>query len=110
SYRTIANIFKWLTLVLLAYVIAAFLARPNWPAVLQASFWPPVNFSHDYLMTLVAILGTTISPYLFFWQAAQEVEEDKALGRSSVGQRSGATTKELRIARTDTVTGMSYSN
>ena len=110
SYRMIANIFKWLTLVLLAYVIAAFLARPNWSGVLQASFRPPVNFSHDYLMTIVAILGTTISPYLFFWQASQEVEEDKAGGKRSVGQRTGATTKELRIARTDTVTGMSYSN
>jgi Mn2+/Fe2+ NRAMP family transporter len=110
SYRTIANIFKWLTLVLLAYVIAAFLARPNWLAVLQASFRPPVNVSHDYLMTIVAILGTTISPYLFFWQASQEVEEDKAAGKRSVGRRTGATAKELRIARTDTVTGMSYSN
>lgn len=110
SYRMIANIFKWLTLVLLAYVIAAFLARPNWLAVLQASFRPPVNFSHDYLMTIVAILGTTISPYLFFWQASQEVEEEKAAGKRSVGQRTGATAKELRIARTDTVTGMSYSN
>ncbi len=110
SYRAIANIFKWLTLVLFAYVIAAFLARPNWSAVLRASLWPQFNFSHDYLMTLVAILGTTISPYLFFWQAAQEVEEEKAEGKKTVGQRMGATAKELRLARTDTVIGMSFSN
>jgi NRAMP (natural resistance-associated macrophage protein)-like metal ion transporter len=110
SYRAMANIFKWLTLVLLAYVLAAFLARPNWLEVMRSSFWPRLNFSHDYLMTLVAILGTTISPYLFFWLAAQEVEEEKAGGKTSLSQRTGATTKELRNARTDTITGMSLSN
>ncbi len=110
SYRLIANIFKWLTLVLFAYVIAAFLARPHWPTVLRTSLWPQINFSHDYLMTLVAILGTTISPYLFFWQAAQEVEEEKAEGKKTVGQRMGATPEKLRMARTDTVIGMSFSN
>ena len=110
SYRTMANIFKWLTLVLLAYVISAFLAHPHWPTVLKASFWPQFNFSHDYLMTFVAILGTTISPYLFFWQAAQEVEEEKAEGKKTVGQRMGATPEKLRMARTDTIIGMSFSN
>jgi len=110
SYRIMASIFKWLTLVLLAYVIAAFLAHPDWRAVVHASVLPPINLSHDYLMTLVAILGTTISPYLFFWQAAQEVEEEKAEGKNTVGQRIGATERELKNARTDTITGMSFSN
>jgi NRAMP (natural resistance-associated macrophage protein)-like metal ion transporter len=110
SYRTIARIFKWLTLVLFAYVASALLARPDWPAVLEASFWPRFRLDRSYLMMLVAILGTTISPYLFFWQAAQEVEEDKSEGKRSVGRRMGATTQELRAARTDTVVGMSFSN
>lgn len=109
SYRTIARIFKWLTLVLFAYVAAAFLARPDWGAVLRATFVPRLSLDSRYLMTLVAIFGTTISPYLFFWQAAQEVEEEKAAGRSTLRQRIGASTEELRDARTDVVTGMTIS-
>ena len=110
SYRTIARIFKWLTLVLFAYIVAAVLAKPEWPAVLEASFRPRFSLDRHYLMMLVAILGTTISPYLFFWQAAQEVEEDKAAGKLTVAERTGATAEELRAARTDTVVGMSFSN
>jgi NRAMP (natural resistance-associated macrophage protein)-like metal ion transporter len=110
SYRTIARVFKWLTMVLLAYVITAFLARPNWGAVLRATFIPHVEWSKDYIAVLVGILGTTISPYLFFWQAAQEVEEDKDHGKATVAQRRGSTNKELSIARTDVFTGMLLSN
>ncbi len=106
SYRTMANIFKWITLVLFAYVISAFLARPHWPAVLQETFRPRLHFNREYLMTLVAILGTTISPYLFFWQAAQLVEEEKAAGRLTLGQRKGATREELRGMHADVITGM----
>ena len=96
SYRNIARIFKWLTLVLFAYVIAAFLARPDWGSVLRATAIPEMHWSHEYLQVLVAIFGTSISPYLFFWQAAQEVEEEKAQGRSTVAERRGATSKEIR--------------
>jgi NRAMP (natural resistance-associated macrophage protein)-like metal ion transporter len=110
SYRTMARIFKWLTMVLFAYVITAFLAHPNWPAVLRASFIPHVEWSKQYLAVLVGILGTTISPYLFFWQAAQEVEEDRDHGKTTVAQRKGSTNEELRIARTDVITGMLLSN
>jgi NRAMP (natural resistance-associated macrophage protein)-like metal ion transporter len=110
SYRQIARIFKWLTLVLFAYVLAAFLARPEWRAVLYATVVPHIEWSNGYLATFVGILGTTISPYLFFWQAAQEVEEDRAAGRRTVQQRRGATDAELRRARTDVVTGMAFSN
>lgn len=109
SYRTIARVFKWLTLVLFAYVAAAFLARPDWWSVLRATFIPHLSFDSRYLTTLVAILGTTISPYLFFWQASQEVEEEKAVGRVTVGQRVGASDQELRDAREDVVTGMTIS-
>ncbi|HEV8673163.1 MAG TPA: Nramp family divalent metal transporter, partial [Methylomirabilota bacterium] len=110
SYRTIARIFKWLTLVLFAYVAAAFLAHPDWGAVLRATLVPRMEWSPDYLATLVAILGTTISPYLFFWQASQEVEEERAHGRRTVSQRKGATDAELRRARTDVLAGMFFSN
>ena len=110
SYRQIARIFKWLTLVLFAYVITAFLSQPDWSAVLKATFVPHIEWSSAFLATFVGILGTTISPYLFFWQASQEVEDERAQGRISVEQREGATDKELRIARTDVITGMFFSN
>jgi NRAMP (natural resistance-associated macrophage protein)-like metal ion transporter len=110
SYRQIVRIFKWLTLVLFAYVLTAFLAHPEWPAVLHASALPHVEWSNGFLAIFVGILGTTISPYLFFWQAAQEVEEDRAAGRRTVQQRRGATDAELQRARTDVMTGMFFSN
>ena len=110
SYRLMARIFKWLTLVLFAYVAAAFLSHPNWNNVLRATFIPHVEWSKDYISVLVAILGTTISPYLFFWQAAQEVEEDRDHGKTTVAQRKGATNKELRAAKRDVITGMLLSN
>jgi NRAMP (natural resistance-associated macrophage protein)-like metal ion transporter len=110
SYRRIARIFKWLTLVLFAYVLAAFLARPDWGAVLRATLVPHVEWTNRYLAVFVGILGTTISPYLFFWQAAQEVEEDRAAGRRTVRQRRGATDEDLRRVRTDVLTGMFFSN
>src|SRR6185436_21036475 len=68
SYRLISGVFKWLTLALFAYIGAAFLAKPNWHEVISATFVPRLSFDKTYLTTLVAILGTTISPYLFFWQ------------------------------------------
>jgi Mn2+/Fe2+ NRAMP family transporter len=110
SYARIARVFKWLTLVLFAYVLAGFLSKPDWAAVLRATFLPHVEFSRAYLSVFVAILGTSISPYLFFWQAAQEVEEERAMGRKNVKMRKGATPEELRKARTDVVAGMALSN
>lgn len=109
SYRHIARVFKWLTLVLFAYVVAAFLSHPTWSEVLRATFVPHLEWSVSYIATFVAILGTTISPYLFFWQAAQEVEEERSLGRRTVRSRRGATDDELRAARTDVVTGMIFA-
>ncbi len=110
SYRAIARIFKWMTLVLFAYVITAFLARPDWFQVLRATFIPHVEWTRSYLSVLVGILGTTISPYLFFWQAAQEVEEDRERGKVTVAQRRGSTDQELVAATKDVVTGMLFSN
>jgi NRAMP (natural resistance-associated macrophage protein)-like metal ion transporter len=110
SYRRIASIFKWLTLVLFAYVIAAFLAHPDCGAVLRSTFVPHIEWTSGYIATFVGILGTTISPYLFFWQATQEVEEERDSGRTTVAQRKGATDGELRSSRTDVLTGMFFSN
>jgi len=109
SYHRIARIFKWLTLVLFAYIITAFLANADWGAVLRSTFLPRIEWSRAYLSVLVGILGTTISPYLFFWQAAQEVEEERAMGRT-LAQRKGATDEELRKCAEDVVTGMFFSN
>jgi NRAMP (natural resistance-associated macrophage protein)-like metal ion transporter len=110
SYRALARVFKWLTLVLFAYVITAFLAHPDWWAVLRDTFVPDIRWSGEYLSVLVGILGTSISPYLFFWQAAQEVEEERADGKNTVAKRQGATDAELRRARTDVLVGMFFSN
>ena len=109
SYRAIARVFKWLTLVLLAYVVTAFVARVDWRLALHATLVPQVEWSRAFFSVLVAILGTTISPYLFFWQAAQEVEEERAMGRD-LAHRQGATSAELGSARTDVLTGMFASN
>ncbi len=109
SYRTIARLFKWLTLVLFAYVGAAVLSHPSWPEVVRFTVVPRIEWSSTFLSVCVAILGTTISPYLFFWQAAQEVEEERARGRNQAARR-GATADELRRSRTDVLTGMFFSN
>ena len=109
SYRTIARVFKWLTLVLLAYVVTAFVARVDWRIALHATLIPHIEWSRKFFSVLVAILGTTISPYLFFWQAAQEVEEERAMGRN-LARRRGATREELNACRTDVITGMFASN
>ena len=110
SYATFARWLQWLTAVLIAYVVTAFLAAPDWRQVLAATFVPRLAWDSVYMTTAVAVLGTTISPYLFFWQASHEVEAEKALGRHSVAQRRGATAHELADARVDVATGMFFSN
>ena len=110
SYASFAQYLKWLTAVLFAYVVTAFLARPDWRQVVLATFVPRLGWDSLYVTTMVAVLGTTISPYLFFWQASQEVEEEKAQGRRTVAQRRGATAHELADARLDVATGMFFSN
>ncbi len=109
SYRLIARVFKWLTIVLFAYVLTSFYSHIEWKYALEKTFVPHLEWSRGFLSVLVAILGTTISPYLFFWQAAEEVEEERTKGRTAAG-RKGATVEELKSARADTVTGMFFSN
>src|SRR5262245_25635076 len=108
-YHQIAAVLKWLALVLFAYVVAAFDTRPDWGAVLRAAVapsWP----SRGEWGALVAILGTTISPYLFFWQASQEVEEEKAMGRRMLVRREGASARDLADRRLDVGVGTFFSN
>jgi NRAMP (natural resistance-associated macrophage protein)-like metal ion transporter len=109
SYKLIARTFKWLTLVLFAYVLASFYAHIDWRHALAVTLVPHLEWSRGFLAVLVAILGTTISPYLFFWQAAEEVEEGRTKSRT-LTERKGATEADLRGARVDTIAGMFFSN
>jgi NRAMP (natural resistance-associated macrophage protein)-like metal ion transporter len=110
AYVTLARYLKWLTAALLAYVITAFLVKPDWGEVARATVIPHMRWDALYVTTMVAVLGTTISPYLFFWQASHEVEEEKAQGRRTVAARRGASAHELADARLDVTTGMLFSN
>jgi NRAMP (natural resistance-associated macrophage protein)-like metal ion transporter len=110
SYKLIATIFKWLTLALFAYIGSALYARPQLRAVLQGTFMPRLALDAHFMTNLVAILGTTISPYLFFWQASNEVEEEISMGRRTLQAREGATRTELKYAGWDVTTGMFVSN
>lgn len=101
SYRKFADILKLLTLVLFAYVISGILAKPDWHAVLSATFVPIIGFNRTGLAVMVAIMGTTLSPYMLFWQASEEVEE-LAVGDGE-SERSG------RRQLIDTVVGMFYA-
>ena len=109
-YHQIANVLKWLVLVLFAYPITAFVVGADWGRVMRDTLVPSVPHTRDEWSTLVAILGTTISPYLFFWQASEEVEEEKAAGQSTLAQRRGATLKELELRNIDVGVGAFFSN
>lgn len=110
SYELIRNIFRWLALALLSYVVSAVLAKPDVALVLQGTLLPKIQFSREYLSILVAIIGTTLSAYLYTWQSNQEVEEEIAEGRTSLEDRKGATHSELRQSRRDILIGMTFSN
>ena len=110
SYELIRNIFRWLALSLLAYVGAAILAKPDLLEVIKGTLIPTIRFDAQFLSLLVAVIGTTLSAYLYTWQSNQEVEEEIAMGRRRLVQRQGATKKELKATRTDVVTGMFFSN
>jgi NRAMP (natural resistance-associated macrophage protein)-like metal ion transporter len=110
SYRLIAKVFRWLTLALFAYIGSVFFAHPDALAVLKGTFIPTLQWNSTFIATLVAILGTTISPYLFFWQSSQEVDEEISKGRTNLQQRKGATDKELTFAAWDVNIGMLLSN
>ena len=107
-YRKLAPVLKWLTLFLFAYVIAVFLVRVPWTQVLYDLVIPKLQWTSGYWMMIVALLGTTISPYLFFWQASQEVEELRLQG-GGLGT-DAEIRKDLRRVKRDTYVGMFFSN
>jgi Mn2+/Fe2+ NRAMP family transporter len=110
SYELIRNIFRWLALTLLAYVGAAILAKPDLLEVIKGTLIPTVRFDQKFLSLLVAVIGTTLSAYLYTWQSNQEVEEEIAMGRRRLSDRKGATRKELQHTKTDVISGMFFSN
>jgi NRAMP (natural resistance-associated macrophage protein)-like metal ion transporter len=109
SYALIFRVFKLLTLALFAYIITAIIAHPSLLSTLKATVVPTIQFNKNFLGIVVAILGTTISPYLFFWQASSEVEEMKAAGAKTEQERQGVTRRELKAARIDVAIGMLFS-
>ena len=109
-YAKYAHYLKWLAMVLLAYVASAILAHLNWGQVLHSSITPSIHWSRDQLLLICAILGTTISPYLFFWQTSQEVEEQILVGKTSIASRQGSDKKTITNMRVDVWSGMLLSN
>lgn len=104
-YQKIANILKWLCLVLLLYIIVPFMVKADWAAVAKHTFVPEIHWNKDYIQILVAILGTTISPYLFFWQATMSAEDVKVKkGTVLVNKRM------LSEVKADVLFGMGASN
>jgi NRAMP (natural resistance-associated macrophage protein)-like metal ion transporter len=109
-YARYAKYLKWLALVLFAYISSAILAHLNWGDVLHHAITPSITFNKEQLLIICAILGTTISPYLFFWQTSQEVEEAVQQGRTSIASRRGTTPEALKTMRVDVWSGMILSN
>jgi Mn2+/Fe2+ NRAMP family transporter len=110
SYRLIRNIFRGLALSLLAYVVSAFLSHPRLADVARGTLSPTVHFDRSTLTILVAIIGSSLSAYLFTWQSNEEVEEKEAAGKHSGYQRRGTTEAELTSSRWDVIFGMLFSN
>lgn len=111
SYAKYARLLKWLAMVLFAYIASAILAHLNWAEVLKHTALPSITFSKDQIILICAILGTTISPYLFFWQTSQEVEEQILHGNVTIEKRQNAVEKKMvKDMRTDVWSGMLLSN
>jgi NRAMP (natural resistance-associated macrophage protein)-like metal ion transporter len=110
SYRMLSTVLKYLCLTLLAYVVTAFVVQPHWGEVLRAAVIPQFRFEGSWLTTVVGVLGTTITPYLFFWQASLMVEQDKEEGNLTLADRRGASESDIKGAHLDVNIGMLASN
>lgn len=110
SYRVIADVIKVLTLALFAYVVTAFVVHPPWGEVFRSFVVPHIEWNKAWLTTAMGVLGTTITPYLFFWQSALMVEEERDIGRLTLAERRGASRKEIEFAHLDVNVGMIASN
>jgi NRAMP (natural resistance-associated macrophage protein)-like metal ion transporter len=110
SYVLIRNVFRWLALLLLSYVGAALLAKPDLKEVLWGTFVPTIQLNRDFLMMVVAVIGTTLSAYIYSWQSNEEVEEKIAAGAQKLRDREGASDDDLKSSGRDVLVGMIFSN
>lgn len=109
-YKKYARYLKWLVITLFSYIITGFIIHMDWSVLFHDSLIPHITFSKDQILLITAIIGTTISPYLFFWQTSQEVEEEIEEGKMTVHSRRGTNGAEIKKMRTDIWTGMFLSN
>jgi Mn2+/Fe2+ NRAMP family transporter len=108
-YHQYSRVLKWLTLSLFAYIGVLLAVRSDWPAALRGMVWP-TNLGKDAILTVVALFGTTISPYLFFWQSSQEAEEIRDEGQRALKYAPRRAPRQFRRIRIDTLVGMAFSN
>jgi NRAMP (natural resistance-associated macrophage protein)-like metal ion transporter len=106
QYHSYAKFLKWLALSVFAYIITGLIVHPNWINIIGKAFIPSVKFNNEYIFALIAIFGTTITPYLFFWQASEEVEENKLFKKIGQCFSHG----RIHRMRTDVYTGMLLAN
>ncbi|MCL4359758.1 divalent metal cation transporter [Patescibacteria group bacterium] len=109
SYRVYARILKWLCLSLIAYPLTVFIVTQPWPVILRATFVPHIELSFGFLFIITGVLGTTISPYMFFWQASEETEEERAAHMTHRDKPPSVTDAFIRRMRTDNLLGMIFS-
>jgi NRAMP (natural resistance-associated macrophage protein)-like metal ion transporter len=109
-YKKFAAVLKWLVITLFAYIITGFIIHMDWALLFHDGIIPHITFSKTQILLITGVLGTTISPYLFFWQTSQEVEEQIAEGKTTAHLRRGTNAKEIKKMRIDTWTGIFLSN
>lgn len=110
SYELFARYLKWLAMILIAYIFTAFMVNLDWLEVLKGTLIPTISFEKEQILLLAAILGTTISPYLFFWQTSQEVEEEILGGKTTLESRQETHSRDIKRMRVDVWSGMLLSN
>lgn len=110
TYQKYARYLKWLAMILLSYIFSALMIKLDWGKILHSTIIPTFNFTKESILLVTGVLGTTISPYLFFWQTSQEVEEEIMKGKTSVKMREGASHEEIKEMRIDIWSGMFLSN
>jgi NRAMP (natural resistance-associated macrophage protein)-like metal ion transporter len=110
SYKNYAKILKWTAVALFSYFVTALIVVSDWREVFDYTFLPAIVWNREFLIIVLAILGTTISPYLFFWQSSEEVEEEVMSGKKTVKSRMGATYQQIKDMRLDVWVGMLFSN
>ncbi len=109
-YRKYSKYLKWLVLAVFSYILTGLIINMDWSQLLHDGLIPHITFSKSQILLITGILGTTISPYLFFWQTSQEIEEDILNGKKTIQSRKGATKTEVKEMRTDIWAGMFLSN